>query len=125
MLKLTEAQRAELEALRRSYQAELPGKLGLIAAAAETLPARGWDKADLQAFYLLIHRLAGSAAIYGFDRISRAAAELETWALAALDGGVPEPRRHELFPLVAALQTAFSDDGKDRRVRKRASSRAR
>jgi len=108
MATLTEAQRAELDALRRTYQAELPEKLELIAGAVEALQTGGWDKADLHALYLLIHKLAGSAAIYGFDGISRTAGEIETWILAAPPGGVPEPRRGELLPLVSALQSAFA-----------------
>jgi hypothetical protein len=117
--KLTEAQRAEFDALRRSYEAELPDKLGLIAGAVDALRAGGWDKSDLQAFYLLIHKLTGSAAIYGFDGISHAAGDLETWALAALTDGVPEPRRDELLPLVSSLQEAFAAGGKSK-VRRRA-----
>jgi chemotaxis protein histidine kinase CheA len=104
---LTEAQRAELDALRRSYQEELPDKMGLIAGAVEALRRGGWNKSDLQALYLLVHKLTGSAAIYGFDGISRAAGDLETWALAALDGGLPATRRAELRPLVTALEDAF------------------
>jgi hypothetical protein len=97
----------------------LPEKVGLIAGAADALRAGGWGKSDLQAFYLLIHKLTGSAAIYGFDGLSRAAGDLETWALAALDEGVPEPRRVELLPLLGALQDAFAVGGKSK-VRRRA-----
>jgi chemotaxis protein histidine kinase CheA len=120
VIRLTEAQRAEFDALRQSYEAELPDKLGLIAGAVEVLRAGGWDRSDLQAFYLLVHRLTGSAAIYGYDGISRAAGDVETWVLAALEGGVPEPRRAELFPLVSSLQEAFAAGGKSK-VRRRAS----
>ena len=118
MTRLTEAQRAEFDALRQLYEAELPDKLELIAGAADALRAGGWDKPDLQAFYLLIHKLTGSAAIYGFDGISRAAGDLETWALAALEGGVPEPRRVELVPLVGALQDAFAAAGNSKVTRR-------
>jgi HPt (histidine-containing phosphotransfer) domain-containing protein len=106
--RLTEAQRAELEALRQSYRAELPAKLGLIGGAVDTLHAGRWEKAHLQALYELIHKLTGSAAIYGFENISRAAGDLESWALEALDGGLPEDRRLELTALMSALQEAFS-----------------
>ena len=44
--RLTEAQQAQLEALRQSYRAELPAKLELIGGAVETLHAGGWEKAD-------------------------------------------------------------------------------
>ena len=107
MTRLTEAQRAQLEALRQAYRAELPAKLGLIGGAVEALHA-GWERAQLQALYDLIHKLTGSAAIYGFRDISRAAGALESWALQALDGGLNEARRLELTPLMSALRQAFS-----------------
>jgi HPt (histidine-containing phosphotransfer) domain-containing protein len=105
--RLTEAQRAQLEALRQSYRAELPAKLGLIGGAVEALHAGG-EKAHLQVLYDLVHKLTGSAAIYGFGDISRAAGDLESWALQALDGGFPEARRPELTVLMSALQEAFT-----------------
>jgi Hpt domain len=119
LARLTEAQRAELDALRRTYEAELPEKLGLIEEAAEALRRGGWQKVDLQALYLPIHKLAGSAAIYGVDGVSRVAGELETWALAGLEGGLPESRRGELGPLVSALREEVAAVGKGR-VRARA-----
>jgi chemotaxis protein histidine kinase CheA len=109
-----------LDALRQSYQAELPGKRGLVAGAVDTLRSGGWGTSDLKALYLLVHKLTGSAAIYGFDGISRAAGDLETWLLAALDRGVPESRRGELLALVAAVDEALAASGKTR-VRRRAS----
>jgi HPt (histidine-containing phosphotransfer) domain-containing protein len=105
--RLTEAQRAQLEALRQSYRAELPAKLGLIGVAVDTLYAGGWGKAHLQALYDLIHKLTGSAAIYGFGEIARAAGEVESWALQALDGALSESSRLELAALMSALQEAF------------------
>jgi len=130
MTQLTEAQRAELEALRRSYRAELPAKLGLIGGAVHTLHAGGWEKEHLQALYDLIHKLTGSAAIYGFGDISRAAGDLESWALQALDGDLHEARRLELTPLMSALQEAFSTTetlgpGGPGRVRRRGSRASR
>jgi len=106
--RLTEAQRAQLEALRQSYRAELPAKLGLIRGAVDTLHASGWEKARLAGLYHHVHKLSGSAAIYGFGEISRAAGNLESWALEALDGSLPEARRLELGALMSALQEAFS-----------------
>jgi HPt (histidine-containing phosphotransfer) domain-containing protein len=105
--RLTDAQRAQLDALRDAYRAELPQKLEAIAAAAAPLQADGADAAHLEPFYHLIHKLAGSAAIYGFDEVERAAAALEEWALASLSAGVSEPRRQQLPLLLAALQAAF------------------
>ena len=130
MTRLTEAQRAQLEALRQSYRAELPAKLGLIGGAVHTLHAGGWEKEHLEALYDLIHKLTGSAAIYGFGSISRAAGDLESWALQALDGGLPEARRLELTALMSALQEAFDASetlgpGGPGRVRRRGSRASR
>ena len=121
--RLTEAQQAQLEALRQSYRAELPAKLELIGGAVETLHAGGWEKAHLMAFYELVHKLAGSAAIYGFGGISRAAGEIESWALSALDGGLPEDRRLELSSLVGALREAFAASEPDPLTRPRSAIR--
>jgi hypothetical protein len=107
---LTEAQRAQLEALRQSYRAELPAKLGLIVVTVDTLYAGGWEKAQVQALYDLIHKVTGSAAIYGFGEIARAAGDVESWALQALDGALSESSRLELAALMSALQDAFSKD---------------
>ena len=75
------------------------------------------------AFYELVHKLAGSAAIYGFGGISRAAGEIESWALAALDGGLPEDRRLELSSLVGALREAFAASEPDPLTRPRSAIR--
>ncbi len=121
--RLTEAQQAQLEALRQSYRAELPAKLQLIGGAADTLHAGGWEKAHLAAFYEMVHKLAGSAAIYGFGGISRAAGEIETWTLAALDGGLPAERRPELTSLMGALRDAFAASEPAPLTRPRSASR--
>jgi hypothetical protein len=82
--------------------------MGLISEAAAQLRAAGWRKPELQSLYELIHRLAGSAAIYGFDGIGRAAADLEEWALTALEKGLSEPRRRKLPILLGGLDEAFT-----------------
>ena len=105
---LTDAQRAQLDALRAMYRAELPQKVEAVAAAATPLQTAGAEAAHLERFYHLIHKLAGSAAIYGCEGIDGAAAALEEWALASLAAGVTEPRRQELPALLAALQAALT-----------------
>ena len=107
--RLTDAQRAQLDALREAYRAELPRKVEAIASAAAPLQAPGADAGDLERFYHLIHKLAGSAAIYGCDGIEAAAAALEEWALAGMDAGAAGPRYAHLPILLAALQKALSD----------------
>jgi chemotaxis protein histidine kinase CheA len=86
---LTQAQRRQLEALRREYEAELPEKLTLIARAVAALGRREWSSAELQELHHLVHRLAGSSAIWGFTALSRTAGELEVLVLAALEGSRP------------------------------------
>jgi HPt (histidine-containing phosphotransfer) domain-containing protein len=83
---LTEAQRRELAVLRQAYEAELPEKLSTIARAAAAAGLRNWDPAVVTELHGLVHRLAGSAAIWGFGAVSRAAGELEAVVFSALDG---------------------------------------
>ena len=89
MSELSDGQRRQLEELRQAYEAELPGKVTGIAQVAATLARRQWDAAGVRELHQLVHRLAGSSAIWGFTAVSRAAGELEEIVLAALDG----PRR--------------------------------
>ena len=79
--RLTAGQRGRLEALRRAYVRDLPGKVRAIEEAAGAL--RPADRGKLRSLHHLVHRLTGSSAIYGFDRLSRAAAALEELVLAA------------------------------------------
>jgi HPt (histidine-containing phosphotransfer) domain-containing protein len=79
-------QREALEGLRRAYEQELPAKIEAIARAVPDSQAEGYDAAALDGFYHLAHRLAGSAAIYGFEEVRRAAAGLEALAMSAIEG---------------------------------------
>jgi HPt (histidine-containing phosphotransfer) domain-containing protein len=104
---LSESQRRQLEALRQAYEAELPEKVTGIAQAAATVARGQWDAAGVRELHQLVHRLAGSSAIWGFTAVSRAAGELEEIVLAALDG----PRRPPDLPtrvsrLIGELQEA-------------------
>jgi HPt (histidine-containing phosphotransfer) domain-containing protein len=83
---LNETQRRQLEALRREYEAELPEKVTLIARAVSALGLRAWSSGELQELHHLVHRLAGSSAIWGFTALSKAAGDLEVLVLSALDG---------------------------------------
>jgi two-component system OmpR family response regulator len=107
--------RRRLKELQRAYRADLPEKLRLIADDACALRAGAWEPARLRSLYDQIHRLAGSAAIHGFEEISRAAAELELWTLAALASGDLEKRPSDLDVLLGALDRACRT-GASRRV---------
>lgn len=112
---LTPAQRQQLEALRQAYAAELPEKVTAIAEAA-TIIGTWDDRARVQELHQLVHRLAGSSAIWGFAAIGRAAAELEEFLLRALDGIRP-PRPElpsDVRRLIEALQRAARTPGGSR-----------
>ena len=106
MADLNAQQRRQLDALREAYEAELPEKVTSIArAAADDLGGR----AGVETLYQLVHRLAGSSAIWGFTAVSRAAGELEEVVLAALHDTSPplERRSSEVRRLVGQLQRAL------------------
>lgn len=112
--RLTGEQQARLEALRRAYLKELPAKVRAIENAAASLGAGGPEK--LRSLYHLVHRLAGSAAIYGIHGLGRAAAALEEAVLAACEGTAPMPLEKDpalasrLAALKAELEVALRPD---------------
>jgi len=110
--------RAHLETLRRAYGEALPERVRAIEAAAAELRGPVFRREALEAAYHLTHRLGGSAAIYGFEAVRRAAAELETWLIAAMESGaVAGACEAELAPHLEALRQAVSApavDGKSR-----------
>jgi len=105
---LSEAQRRELEALRQAYQLELSEKVAAIARTAAGLERANWDTAAMRALHHLVHRLAGSSAIWGYTTVSKVAGELEDLVLSALQGtrGRTEELSGEVRRLLAALQHA-------------------
>ncbi|SRR5712691_760130 len=106
--RLTAGHRERLESLRRAYVEELPEKVRAIGKAAASL--QPGDREKLQAFHHLVHRLTGSAAIYGFTGLSRAASALEALVYSALDGtaSFPLERGPSLADLVAALKSELA-----------------
>lgn len=64
-------------ALRRSFAAGLPAKLEALEAAAAGASAPQAGPEQVRSLFQLAHGLAGSAAIYGYLGLSRAAADLE------------------------------------------------
>jgi chemotaxis protein histidine kinase CheA len=93
-----------LAALRIAYAEHLPERVRAIEAAAAAL--RPGDGEAIRALYHLVHRLTGSAAIYGFGPLSRASAALEEVLLPAWTGEhsskVDGPA--SIAPLVDALK---------------------
>jgi CheY-like chemotaxis protein len=101
--RLNEARREDLAALRRLYERELPEKVHAIEEAAASLESQGWDPQVAASLYEMAHRLAGSAAIYGFPAVSQAAMRIGTFANQnGKSGWVPVDAR-PLLKLVDAL----------------------
>ena len=100
-----------MAALRCLYARELPAKAGDVTDAAARVAAR-WDPAGREKLYRLAHRLAGSAAIFGFPGVSQAAAALEAYVASASPKGSPpvSKRRPRLKVLSDALRRAFLEE---------------
>jgi chemotaxis protein histidine kinase CheA len=107
--RLSPAHRQQLEALRQAYAQELPQKVQAVADAVTSLPTGGWEPEAFEAAYVLVHRLTGSSATFGFEPIRQAAATLEALLLEAKDRpeltGVVEAR---LTAVLASLRDALS-----------------
>ncbi len=110
MSRIGDAHLEDLKALRALYLRELPAKVRAVAHAGDAAAAT-WDSSRFEIVYHLAHRLAGSAAIYGFAAVSRAASSLEAFASAAMAGELQPAvdRRSELETLVAALSRAAAE----------------
>ena len=108
MAELGADQRRQLDALRRAYEQELPGKVTNIARAAAAL-GRADGEMRIDELYQLVHRLAGSSALWGFSEVSKAAAELEEVVLAAREGqpALLERRSSEVRRLIGDLRRAL------------------
>jgi CheY-like chemotaxis protein len=102
------ARREDLAALRTLYAAELPERLVLIEGAAASLREHGWNKDVAASLYEMTHRLAGSAAIYGFPAVSTAAMRVVNFANEHGEGrGAVDPR--PLLILVKALSDVIHE----------------
>src|SRR5262249_1890707 len=101
------AESAEFVALRRTYMAELPNKLGLIGDAVAAVFA-GRDPTALDAVCDLAHRLVGPSALYRLPPTHRAARALGARAMALAKAGsfAAPAQRPELDSRVAALWSA-------------------
>jgi CheY-like chemotaxis protein len=107
--RINETRREDLAALRSLYVAELPERLRAIEAAAASLREHGWDSQIAASIYEMAHRLAGSAAIYGFPAVSQAAMRISAANDHAVSGSWMRVDPQPLLKLVAALATALQD----------------
>jgi len=118
--RVNEVREQNLTALRKLYAADLPERLRTIEAAAATLRESGWDGRVAGSLYEMAHRLAGSAAIYGYPAVSEAAWRIGVFATEHPPGWKPvDPR--PLLKLVDALSRALNDSVASDRTNLRAS----
>jgi chemotaxis protein histidine kinase CheA len=107
--RLSPSHRRQLEVLRQAYARELPQKVQAVAEAVASLPVRGWDGEAFEAAYLLVHRLTGSSATFGFEPIRRAATTLEELLLEAKGRpALTEGAEGRFGDLLASLRDALS-----------------
>ena len=107
----------QLKALSDSYAGQLPEKLAEIEAAADRLMADG--PADdlhgaLRSIHALAHKLAGSAATFGYPDLSRCASHLEVQSGAYLGKDrPPSPQRRRLLDgLARGLRRSAENGGR-------------
>lgn len=104
---ITETRRKDLAALRTLYVAELPERLRAIEAATGSLRDDGWDSEVAASLYDMAHRLAGSAAIYGFPEVSDAAVRVSAFGNGPGAVGRPKIDTGALVKLATALCSAL------------------
>lgn len=103
---MTAGQRERLASLRRDYARDLPARVRAIGEAVASLEAR--NRGQLESLHHLVHRLTGSAAIYGFTGVSRAASALEALVYSSLQERAEPIRGPSLAGLVAALESELT-----------------
>ncbi len=63
--------------LQKAYRASFKDKRNTLLEAWHTVESSSWDRNATDDLRQFTHRLAGSAALYGYEAISRYATELE------------------------------------------------
>ena len=111
MTEPSEPYRRDFDALRRRFLAEVPEKIRAIREAVECTERGSHPREEMEALCQLAHRLVGSAAIFGLERLSASARTLED-RLAALLKAAQGPgsagAEPELMGLVEELERAWS-----------------
>lgn len=103
-----EASAPALGDLRSLYARELDGKLRAMEALAGALGVEGWSRPGVEELFHLAHRMAGSAALFGFQAAAAAAGVLASLLRRLLDDPCWPPVRPpaEVMTLVRAVAAA-------------------
>src|SRR5690242_1377865 len=86
MPNVSEILRAELRALRANYSAQLPLKFQELEKVWELAQQESENVQHLSNLHLLVHRLSGSGATYGFSALSEEARTLEIYLKPFIEG---------------------------------------
>jgi two-component system, OmpR family, response regulator len=119
--RLNEERREDLAAPRTLYAADLPATLRSIEEAAACLRNDGWDSQVAASLYEMAHRLAGSAAIYGFPAVSEAAGRIGAFANEHGAGTWTPVDSRPLLELVTALAATLQQSVAQERAKPRTS----
>jgi len=103
----------QLAQLQSEYVAELPGRMLEIEGAWQSYGSDGSDANALEQLHFHIHRLAGSAATFGFSQLSDYARSIELQLKPVIASGeLPTKRqRRELAEQISLLLESSSDSG--------------
>lgn len=98
----------KLRALQARFENDLAQRLDHIDAAWRTLESGEFADDDLQNFHLLLHRLAGSGATFGFPAISQISQQMEDIVLRVINEGAPfdGAARQQIRNSIDALRNA-------------------
>ena len=98
---------ARLTELRNRFKAVLPQRMDGIMARLGTLAPGSWDDVAREELKTEVHSLAGSAGLFGFDRIGATAGELERLIMrVAKQPAASHADMDEIQDLAARLQAA-------------------
>jgi HPt (histidine-containing phosphotransfer) domain-containing protein len=104
-----ESYRRAFDNLRQAFLEEVPDKIGAIRRAAEKVGGGSGDATET--LQHLVHRLVGSAEIFGLSRLSGAARVLEERVNALLESeGFDPALRRQLVDLVSEMERAWSQE---------------
>lgn len=94
----------EFQKLTKAYSDSLPEKINEIEKKFDNL-YKTWNSENFMIFSTLIHKLNGSAGIYGFNEISKIAAQVES-KISNYDIDIPADKKEldEIQKLIASLK---------------------
>ena len=101
--------REALTHLVQRYHGSLGSKQQDLEAAYQAAADDNWSEGAIRQLKLLVHRLAGSAASYGFNKLGEAARELDQTLSYAQENKDGDDNTHSIDARYATLRSAIKD----------------